>query len=160
MIQFSGTSIAKLDRGRCFFPAQFRRELPDAAVAHLKVRVSEDDNRFLEIFEEKDWKERVEKFANFISLQDFDFEAEDMLAEFTASVESIEMDLKSETNPANVGRILIPKKLLEKVGIKNEVMFVGTSGRVLLWDKEAYENRPTKNMLATRMKERQAKNNY
>ena len=150
MHTFSGTYHSKLDRGRCFFPAVFRKELPDTAVVHLKVRVTEDDAKYLEIYTDEDWKERVADLKTAIKYDPskydpFEYEKKLTLSDFTGSVEDIEIELKSDTNPANVGRIMIPKKKLEDAKIGNEVTFVGTEGVVLVWDKEAYENRRRNN---------------
>ena len=148
MAVFSGIYIAKVDKGRCFFPAQFRKELGDGNIAHLKVRITENDKQYLEIYEENDWKARVENFKRVIKYEDFDYEKEDYLAEFTSNVENVDIELKSETNSPNVGRMVIPKKMTDDVHIKNEVVFVGTNGVIRVWSKECYDKRPTKNLKA------------
>ena len=152
MRTFSGISSSKLDRGRCFLPAALRKEFPDTDTVRLKIRVTEDDEQYLEIYEESDWNERIDSFMKFVEYEDFDYEKEELLREYTASVENIDM-IKHDDNVANIGRILIPKKLLDVVGIKNEVVFIGTFGKILVWDKEKYENRPIKGQLKARMKE-------
>ena len=158
---FSGTYHSKLDRGRCFFPAAFRKELPDAAVVRLKVRVTEDDAKYLEIYTDEDWKKMVADLKRAIGYDPSKYDEDEYekrltVSDFTGSVEDIEIELKSGTNPANVGRIMIPKTKLTDAEIGNEVTFVGTDGMVLVWDKKAYENRQ-KNLAGDSLKSRMLK---
>ena len=137
MITFSGEAISKLDRGRCFMPASFRKEFPETDVVRLKIRAEKDE--YLEIFDESDWKKRIDDYEQFLNSRPFLKFREMMLVKFTKEVESIEM-IKHDDNAVNIGRILIPKKMLDAVGIKNEVLFIGTRGRIMLWNKEKYES--------------------
>ena len=140
---FSGTYNSKIDKGRCFLPAQFRKELPETGVAHLKINVTENEQKYLEIYEDSDWIERIDDLKNLIKYEPFDYDKEEIMQSYVANFVDVEMDI---TSSKNAGRMLIPKKMLEAAGIKNEVVFVGTYGMVLMWDKEKYENRPTKNL--------------
>jgi MraZ protein len=38
-----------------------------------------------------------------------------------------------------LGRMTIPKALLEKAGIEKEVVFAGSNHMIEIWDKEKYE---------------------
>ena len=37
-----------------------------------------------------------------------------------------------------VGRIIIPKALLKKIGVKNEIVFAGNDFKIEIWAKEKY----------------------
>ncbi|MDR1698610.1 MAG: hypothetical protein LBR75_02140 [Prevotellaceae bacterium] len=141
MRAFSGTYHSKLDRGRCFFPAVLRKELPNEEKVYFKARVTENDEKYLEIYEDGDWKERVEALKSAIDYEAFDYEKEEILTDYLASAEIIEMEMNSPTNPTNNGRMLIPKKLLEAIGVKSEVTIVGSYGMLQIWDKDAFANR-------------------
>ena len=150
MSSFSGTYTAKVDKGRCFFPAQFRKKLGEGDVAHLKMRITENDAQYIEIYEENDWEERVAKMKQIIESDEKKtiYEKEDYVTEYTSAAEDITIELKSETNSPNVGRMLIPKTMIDKLHIKNEVVFMGTVGMIRLWAKESYDNRLTKDLKA------------
>jgi len=143
MRAFSGTYHSKLDRGRCFFPAPLRKELPDAETVHFKARITENDGKYIEIYEESDWKERVEDLKKVIDYEPFDDEKEEVLTDYMASAESVEMEMKNAVSVNNIGRMLIPKKLLDEIGIKNEITIIGTYGMLQIWDKELYAKRPS-----------------
>lgn len=44
-----------------------------------------------------------------------------------------------QAEPDKQGRILIPQNLREYAGLCRDVMIIGASNRVEIWDKEAYE---------------------
>ncbi len=142
MRAFSGTYHSKLDRGRCFFPAALRKELPCDEKVYFKARITENNAQYLEIYEDSDWKERVEDLKKAIDYEAFDYEKEAILSDYLASAESIEMEMQNAVSSNNIGRMLIPKKLLEEIGIKNEVTIIGAYGMLQIWDKEVYANRP------------------
>ncbi|GHT58604.1 hypothetical protein FACS18945_4600 [Bacteroidia bacterium] len=167
MAVFSGTYTAKLDRGRCFFPAQFRKELGDVAAVRLKIRPTENDNKYLEIYTEDGWLERTEAYKKFIKYKEFDYGNEeepgtaDYYAEFISGVDEIIIELKSETNPTNVGRMVIPKEMTKTIKLQDEVVFRGVGGLIQVWAKETYDKRPTLNQkafLAERIKEQKQQN--
>ena len=40
---------------------------------------------------------------------------------------------------AKLGRISIPRKLLDSIGVTKEVVFSGSDFKIEIWSKEAYE---------------------
>ena len=142
MRTFSGTYHSKLDRGRCFFPAPLRKYLPDTDKLNFKARVSERNTQYIEIYEESDWQERIDDYKQAFNYKPFDDDSEDALTDYLKDAKDVEMEMKNAVSSNNIGRMLIPKDLLDDAKIGNEITIIGTYGMLQLWDSKAYANRP------------------
>ncbi|MBR0223475.1 MAG: division/cell wall cluster transcriptional repressor MraZ, partial [Bacteroidales bacterium] len=45
---------------------------------------------------------------------------------------------------SKLGRMMIPKEMLDRVGITKEVVFAGNNHLIEIWDKEKYEAKAMK----------------
>jgi len=130
MITFIGEYGAKLDdKGRVVFPSAFKSLMP-----------SEGDLRFVvrkDIFEEclgmytfDEWQRQSEEVKS--KLDFFNKEHAIFWREYMRNRAIVEPDGK-------LGRISIPKKLLESIGVTKEVVFSGNDYKIEIWSKEKYE---------------------
>ncbi len=131
MIKFIGEYSAKIDdKGRVVFPSPLKSMI-----------LSQDDQRFvikkdlffncLEMYTYQEWiraSEEVKSRLNF-------FKKEHALfwREFMRDRAIVEPDQK-------LGRISIPKRLLEEIGVDKEVLFAGNDHKIEIWAKENYKN--------------------
>ena len=124
-MSFIGQFQAKLDcKNRVFLPAVFRRSLQsngDEAVS-LVVRKDFFEN-CLVVYPESQWMSEVEKVRS-------------RLNRFDASQQMVYRKLVSEAQQVFLdgnGRLLLPKSLLDKVGIEQDVLFVGMEQTIEVW---------------------------
>lgn len=130
MITFIGEYSGKIDdKGRVVFPSPFKSLMP-----------SESDQRFVikkDIFEEclemytfEEWERQsgeVKSKLNFFNRSHAAF-----WREYMRDRAIVEPDAK-------LGRISIPRKLLESVGVTKEVVFSGNDYKIEIWAKEKFE---------------------
>jgi len=132
IIMFIGEHIAKLDdKGRLVFPAQLKT-LVDSAVAG-KLRFVLKKNLFalcLEMYPQEVWNQLSKDTR--ARLNFFNPEHQAIWREYTSDTALVEPDEK-------MGRILIPKRLLEMIDVRKEVVFKGSDHLIEVWAKEHYE---------------------
>lgn len=109
-------------KGRVSLPAKFRAELGE------RVVVSEGFDRCLYVHAVENFEALVEKL-NTLSLGKK--EARDLTRGLLSGAHDAEVDTH--------GRILLPPDLREYAGLEREVVIVGVSTRVEIWDRQAYE---------------------
>lgn len=130
MITFIGEYSGKLDdKGRVVFPSPFKSLMP-----------SEGDQRFVikkDIFEEclemytfEEWERQSEEVKS--KLNFFNRAHAAFWREFMRDRAIVEPDAK-------LGRISIPKKLLESICVTKEVVFSGNDYKIEIWAKERFE---------------------
>lgn len=129
MIKFIGEHTAKIDdKGRVVFPSSLKSML-----------LPENDQRFiikkdlffncLEMYTYQEWireSEEVKSRLNFFNKEHALF-----WREFMRDRALVEPDQK-------LGRISIPKRLLEQIGVDKEVLFAGNDHKIEIWAKENY----------------------
>lgn len=130
MIKFIGEHTAKIDdKGRVVFPSSLKSLL-----------LPENDQRFvikkdlffncLEMYTYQEWireSEEVKARLNFFNKEHALF-----WREFMRDRALVEPDQK-------LGRISIPKRLLEQIGVDKEVLFAGNDHKIEIWAKESYK---------------------
>lgn len=130
MVKFIGEYSAKIDdKGRIIFPSAFKCLLPD------------DDMRFvvrkdifadcLEMFTFSEWEkesETIKSRLNFLKKEHAMF-----WRQFMRNCAIVTPDSK-------LGRISVPKKLLDTIGAEKEVIFAGNDHKIELWAKDRYES--------------------
>lgn len=121
-MQFVGTYYHTLeDQGRISVPKSFRSGLGDGGV------VTKGLDGCLFIFAKTEWDQLTSKLE---ALPLGQKNARDFLRLIMYNAASIEFD--------NLGRTRIPTPLTDSVSIKKDVVFVGTLGRIEVWDKMTY----------------------
>jgi MraZ protein len=118
-----GTHSYQLDpKGRISLPARFREAFVDGAVLTL----GQDGCLFC--FPRAEWEARGGE-VRAVALSDSEGRAYARL--FFGKAESIELDSQ--------GRMLVPQRLRTEVGIGKDVVVLGVSDRMEIWDRGAHE---------------------
>lgn len=121
--------IAKLDdKGRVIVPALFKKRLLAAEVTSFVLK-KDNSNECLLLFPRSVWDEK-DKYLN-SRLNDFDPQHKLFKAEFYRDTFELDMD--------GNGRLNLPKKMLDKVGIEKELLVKGSGVNLEFWKPEVYE---------------------
>jgi MraZ protein len=131
MLGFLGSYVHQVDeKGRLSLPASFRR---DIAEDEPLVVVQVDENS-LTLYPGPAWRELS---ARLMELRRKQPETRAFVLEVTSKA--------VEVAPDRAGRVLVPTRLLQAVGVDREVMLVGALDRIELWDPARYEaSRPAR----------------
>ncbi len=130
MITFIGEYSAKIDdKGRVVFPSPFKSLIPTEGDARFVVKkdIFED---CLEMYTFEEWERQSEEVKS--KLNFFNRAHAAFWREYMRNRAIVEPDAK-------LGRISIPKKLLESIGVTKEVVFSGNDYKIEIWAKERYE---------------------
>jgi MraZ protein len=123
MSGFLGSHLHQIDaKGRLSLPASFRR----GAEGPLVV-VQVHDNA-LTLYPEDTWKEVEERLRELLRRQP---ESRPYVLGITANA--------VEVVPDKQGRILIPQRLSQGVGMEEEALLVGVIDRIELWEPSRFE---------------------
>ncbi|MBP5742019.1 MAG: cell division/cell wall cluster transcriptional repressor MraZ [Paludibacteraceae bacterium] len=128
MMIFIGNIEAKADdKGRVFVPAVYRKQLNgDQTVVVRK----DPDNKCLMVYPRSVWEAKVEMLKS--GLNEWDPQDQMILMQFVSDAICLDVDAQ--------GRILIPRKYLDEIGLKNDALFVGSVDRFALWAKDVFES--------------------
>lgn len=128
-MQFLGNIEAKIDtKARVFVPAAFRKILQGANQNALVLRKDIFQN-CLVLYPILVWETELAHLRS--RLNRWDKKQQALFRQFVVDAERVEMD----TN----GRILIPKRYLQMVGITSDVRFLGVDNTIEIWTNEALE---------------------
>lgn len=126
MMQFLGNIDAKIDaKARVFVPAAFRKLLQASGRATLVLR-KDIFQKCLVLYPEDVWEKEVSVLR--AKLSRWDNSQQKVFRQFVLGAERLEIDAS--------GRILIPRKYLEMVGVESDVSFVGVDNTIELWAKD------------------------
>ena len=130
MITFIGEYGAKLDdKGRVVFPSAFKSLMPSEGDLRFVVR-KDIFEECLEMYTFDEWQRQSEEVKS--KLDFFNKEHAIFWREYMRNRAIVGPDGK-------LGRISIPKKLLESIGVTKEVVFSGNDYKIEIWSKEKYE---------------------
>lgn len=124
---YIGRSDAKIDKGsRVYIPSQFRKVMGEETCFVARVDLTD---RYLVVYPESAWEEKVSALQS--RLDEWDADDEALFMQFNGEATPLQMDEQ--------GRFQIPKKLAERLGFKSEVSFVGMANRFAIWGKEQFD---------------------
>ena len=130
MVTFIGEYGAKLDdKGRVVFPSAFKSLMPSEGDLRFVVR-KDIFEECLEMYTFNEWQRQSEEVKS--KLDFFNKEHAIFWREYMRNRAIVEPNGK-------LGRISIPKKLLESIGVTKEVVFSGNDYKIEIWSKEKYE---------------------
>ena len=129
MTSFIGEHTCKLDdKGRVPFPAAFRPAAATEADGAIRLIAKKDlFKSCLVLTTETEWERRMAEITQ--RLNPYNKEHQDLLDELMSDMAALEVD--------STGRVLLPKRLIEEVGLGKEVEFVGRINEIRLWGKAA-----------------------
>ncbi len=124
-MQFLGNMEAKTDaKGRVFVPACFRKTLQNAGEDYLVLRkdIFQD---CLVLYPIEVWDGEVQRLRQRLSR--WDKSQQQLFRQFVVDAERLEIDAS--------GRILIPRRYLQMIGIVSEIQFLGVDNTIEIWGK-------------------------
>lgn len=128
MVSFIGNISAKVDdKGRVVFPAVFKAELESQADKRLLVR-KDIYTDCLELYTYEEWEQQAAAIRASLDIV-FNREHAAFWRKYMSGCAVVEPDAK-------LGRISIPKELLEAIGVTKEVVFAGVGYKIELWARE------------------------
>ena len=130
MMTFIGEYTAKTDdKGRIVFPSAFKSVLPAEGDMRfvLKKDIFED---CLEMYTYEEGERQSMEVKSKLNM--FNREHAAFWREYMRDRAVVEPDGK-------IGRLSIPKKLLESIGVTKEVVFSGNDYKIEIWAKEKFE---------------------
>lgn len=124
---FSGEYEATVDaKGRMILPAKVKARLPEGFAQEIFLLRSTDP--CLMIYPIPEWEKMASKVSG---LNEFDEHTATIQRNFLRGGQECELD--------NMGRFLIPKRLLDYAGITKDAIVVGLGNRLELWEPARYE---------------------
>ena len=122
-MSFIGQYIARLDvKNRVFLPAPFRRVLQESDKQRLIIRKDYFENCLI-IYPLNQWMAEIEKVRS--KLNRFDASQQMVYRKLISEAQEVILD--------NSGRMLISRYFLDKVGISQNILFVGMEQTIEMW---------------------------
>ena len=129
MIKFVGEYTVKMDdKGRLIFPSQFKSLLAQGGDSRFVVKKDLFSN-CLEMFTYEEWSRESELVKSRLNF--FNREHSAFWREYMRDRAFVEPDEK-------LGRISIPKRLLDEIGVDREVVFTGNDHKIEIWAKDNF----------------------
>ena len=122
-MSFIGQFPVRLDaKNRAFMPAGFRRILQQSDSQTLVVRKDYFEN-CLVVYPAAQWQEEIAKVR--AKLNRFDGNQQMVYRKLVSEAQEVQLDSN--------GRMLLPQALLDRVGIKQDALFVGMEQTIEIW---------------------------
>lgn len=127
---FIGEHEAKMDdKGRVVFPSPLKNVIPEEAdmtfILHKDIH-----RRCLEMFTLEQWQVQTQAVMSKLDLL-FDPDHAEFWSKYMEDSAIVEPDPK-------VGRISIPRRLQDAIGLSKDVIFAGKGYKIEVWDKDSY----------------------
>lgn len=130
MTTFIGDFICKPDaKGRIVLPSLFKKIMSEASQSSFVVRKDLFDN-CLVLIPQDEWQKEVQILESRLS----NFRQDDKRLKRALYRSTAELSLDGN------GRFLVPKRLMEMIGVDGEVVLLGVGSKVELWSKQQFEN--------------------
>jgi MraZ protein len=129
MVKFIGEYTVKLDdKGRLVVPSPFKSLLSESGDSRFVVKRHLFEN-CLEMYTYEEWTRASEQLK--ARLNFFNREHDAFWREYMRGRAEVEPDEK-------LGRISIPKHLLDEISVGKEVVFAGNDHKIEIWAKESF----------------------
>ncbi len=129
MATFIGDFICKADaKGRIVLPSHFKKVMSAMEESRFVVRKDLYANCLL-VYPYPDWEVHVEDVRSKVNMFNRDENA--FYRQYIRAAAEVTFD-------AN-GRMLVPKRLMEKIDSPKEVVMVGVDNKIEMWSKVEYE---------------------
>lgn len=128
---FSGTYYHTLDeKGRIAIPRKFRELL--GGQSEIRVVVTRWVGRLpktVDVFPRPEWDRLLERVGD---MPEFDDDTVEFRRRYVHPAHELVLDAQ--------GRILIPPKLREQIGLTKEAVFTGDGRKFMVWDRDHWEH--------------------
>jgi MraZ protein len=129
MATFIGDYACKVDvKGRIILPMAFKKQMPANAQDHFVVRKDIFEN-CLVLYSIEDWNCQLERIRKRIN--PYNREHNMFLRNFFIGTAELSLD--------NNNRLLVPKKLMDLIGARRDVVLAGQDGRIEIWAADIYD---------------------
>ena len=129
MTTFIGDITCKLDgKGRFLFPSVFKKQISSSVFDKFVIQKDIFENCLI-IYPYIEWQKQVDLIRK--KINPYNKEHSKFLRGFYKNTAEITLDSNN--------RILIPKRLLQIINIKKEIVLVGLDSKIEIWDKDIYE---------------------
>ena len=129
MSSFIGDYTCKVDtKGRIMLPSAFKKQMPSASQDVFVVKKDIYEHCLI-LYPMDEWERQTEIIRK--NTNPYNREHNQFLRGFFRGTAEITADA---TN-----RILIPRRLLDEAGIKNEVVLAGQDAKIEIWSREVYD---------------------
>lgn len=129
-----GEFECKLDaKGRFLFPSGLRKQIDPAA--QERFMLNKGFENCLTLYPMNEWDKLSSKLGK---MNLFKSENRMFYRLFHQGAKSVELD--------GTGRVLVPKMLMDKVGLSKEIVLTAYNDRIEIWDKDEYQNIVDENM--------------
>lgn len=130
MATFIGDYKCKVDaKGRIILPMAFKKQMPAEAQDQFVVRKDIFEN-CLVLYSADDWKRQLEKIRRKMN----PYNREQNMFRRNFFIGTLELTLD------NNNRILLPKRLLDLIGARRDVVLAGQDERIEIWAADVYES--------------------
>jgi len=130
MATFVGEQYCKVDvKGRIILPMAFKKQMPSDARDNFIVRKDIFDN-CLVLYSLDDWNRQLEKIRK--KINPYNRVHNNFLRNFFKG--TAELDLDSNN------RFLVPKRLLDLIGVERDVILAGQEGKIEIWAPANYRS--------------------
>jgi len=125
-LAFSGSFDHSLDgKGRVIIPASFREALGEDFTITINP-----NKTAVAIYPKAMWDQQLERLAQINPMDRIGLQYERYVMSVSFSGNSMDAQ----------GRVLIPIKLRNKIGLQRDIVFVGLNSYIEIWDAEVYAN--------------------
>ena len=129
-MSFVGNYTVKSDaKNRIAIPAAFRKLLAEQEEKRFIIQKDIFQNCLI-LYPMSEWQIQIERLRK--SLNPYNSKHKRFKTQFLRNTAEISID--------NGGRILLPKKLIELVGIEKEIEVTGADTTIEIWNKTEYED--------------------
>ena len=129
MTTFIGDYTGKVDvKGRLTFPSSLKKQMSSASEDRFVVK-KDIFEKCLVLYPMEEWERQNSLIRSRIN--PYNKEHNKFLRNFYKGTAEVILDGNN--------RLLIPKRLLELVGIKKDIVLAGQDGKIEIWDKQLYE---------------------
>ncbi len=129
MTTFIGDYTGKVDeKGRLTFPSSLKKQMSSASDDRFVVK-KDIFEKCLVLYPMEEWERQNSLIRNRIN--PYNKEHNKFLRNFYKGTAEVVLDGNN--------RLLIPKRLLDLVGISKDVVLAGQDGKIEIWDKQMYD---------------------
>lgn len=129
MVKFIGEYTVKVDdKGRLIFPSPLKAAIAEREELRFVVKKHLFAN-CLEMYSYEEWSRESEAVKSRLNF--FNREHDAFWREYMRDRAEVQPDEK-------LGRISIPKRLLDVIGVEKEVVFAGNDHKIEIWAKEQF----------------------
>lgn len=147
---FIGNIEGKIDeKGRLFIPSMYRKQLEGDDTQSIVMR-KDPDRKCLVVYPRSVWERKIEELKD--SLNEWNADDQMLMMQFVSDAVCVDID--------SHGRVLIPRKYIDEIGLKTEALFVGSVDRFTLWSKQEFESQRLSPIdFAERLRDKMSKKN-